>query len=61
MGLLLQEFDYKVIHRLGRQHAIADYLCRLETREPPTGILDDLRDVEIFQISQTCKLEFKSK
>ena len=54
--LLLQEFDYKVIHRPGRQHAIVDYLSRLEIEEPPTRILDDVPDAKLFQISQNSSL-----
>lgn len=48
--LLLQEFDYSVIHRTGREHLVADYLSRLESGEPPEGILDELPDAELFQI-----------
>ena len=48
--LLLQEFDYFVIHRLGSQHAIADYLSRLDSGEPPIGISKELPDATIFQV-----------
>ena len=32
--LRLQEFDFQIHHRPGVQHAIADYLSRLESGEP---------------------------
>ena len=48
--LLLQEFHYSVIHRPGREHAIADYLSRLDTGDPPVGIEDELPDAALFQI-----------
>ena len=59
--LLLQEFDYKIIHRPGRINAIADYLSRLETGEAPTGVQDDLPDAELFQINALDFLEFQSE
>ena len=32
--LLLQEFDFQFPHRPGVQHAVTDYLSRLESGEP---------------------------
>ena len=48
--LLLQEFHYSIRHRLGREHAIADYLSRLDTREASEGIQDELPDAALFQV-----------
>ena len=48
--LLLQEFDFSIIHTSGKLHAVADYLSRLETGEPATGINDELPNVELFQM-----------
>ena len=39
--LLLQEFDYSLIHTRGRSH-IADYLSKLVNGESPTKVLDEL-------------------
>ena len=48
--LLLQEFDYSVVHTPGRLHQVANYLSRLETGEAPKGIYDDLLDANLFSI-----------
>ena len=34
--LLLQEFEFNIVHRLGVQHAVADYLSWLESGEKGT-------------------------
>ena len=46
--LLLQEFDYLVIHTLGRSHMVADYLSRLENGELPQDDLGELPDANSF-------------
>ena len=51
--LLLQEFDYSIVHRPGREHLVADYLSRLESGEPPEGISDDSPYADLFQIQAT--------
>ena len=51
--LLLQEFDFEIQHRPGVQHAIADYLSRLDTREPPDQEYGDLTDTALFSIDTT--------
>ena len=47
--LLLQEFDFSIIHTPGKVHAVADYLSRLENGEPPLGVNDQLPDADLFQ------------
>ena len=44
--LLLQGFDFQIQHRPGVQHAIADYLSRLESGEPADTTYDDLPDAK---------------
>ncbi len=46
--LLLQEFDYTVIHTPENQHAVADYLSRLEHNEETPGVSDQLPDADLF-------------
>ena len=46
--LLLQEFDFHIQHRPGVQHVVADYLSRLESREPAEPTYDDLPDVSLL-------------
>ena len=42
--LLLQEFEFKIQHRSGTQHAIANYLSRIKNGEDATGCDDDFPD-----------------
>ena len=51
--LLLQEFDFQIYHRPGVQHAVADYLSRLESREPADSRYDDLPDAGLFSVTTT--------
>lgn len=48
--MLLQEFDYQVIHTPGRSHMVADYLSRLENGEQPQEDIGELPDAQIFQV-----------
>ena len=48
--LLLQEFDFLIIHTPGKEHAIADFLSRVESGEPPQGIPDQLPDADLFEV-----------
>ncbi|MCO5612148.1 hypothetical protein L7F22_066410 [Adiantum nelumboides] len=48
--LLLQEFDFEVIHRPGAQHAVADNLSRLDSGESPSRIADDFLDASLFLV-----------
>ena len=49
--LILQEFNFEVIHRPGAQHAIADYLSRLYSGEQPTGVDDKFSDAALFAVT----------
>ena len=51
--LLLQEFDFQIQHRPGVQHAVADYLSRLESGEPTETTYDDLPDAHLFHLATT--------
>ena len=51
--LLLQEFEFHIHHRPRVQHAVADYLSRLESEEPAETVYDNLPDVDIFGINLT--------
>ena len=48
--LLLQEFEFDILHRPGAQHAIADYLSHLESGEEGLGVHDDFPDAQVFQV-----------
>ena len=47
--LLLQEFDFSIKHTSGKEHAMAYFLSRIVTGEEPTGVDDELPDVQLFQ------------
>ena len=49
--LLLQEFEFDIYHRPRAQHAVADYLSRLESGEPRDGVRDEFPDVELFKVT----------
>ena len=49
--LLLQEFDFHIQHRPGVQHAVADYLNRLESGEPAEPAYDELPDAGLFNLT----------
>ena len=48
--LLLQEFTFTIVIRLGKSHVIADQLSRIKSREPLEGINDDFPNAHIFHI-----------
>ena len=48
--LLLQEFEFDIIHQTGVQHAVADYLSRLDSREPRIGVRDDFPYAQLFRM-----------
>lgn len=47
---LFQEYDFEIIVKLGRLNVGVDHLSRLETREEPTSIEDNLPDAKLFVI-----------
>ena len=49
--LLLQEFEFDILHRPGVQHAVADYLSRLESGESGNGVPNKFLDMELFRIT----------
>ena len=49
--LLLQEFDFRIQHRPGVQHAVADYLSHLESGETVESTYDDLPDAGLFNLT----------
>ena len=48
--LLLQEFDFTIIHTPGKLHAIVDYLSRIEHGEEAVGVFDQLPDASIYVV-----------
>ena len=48
--LLLQEFEFDIVHRPGAQHAVADYLSWPESGEEPSGMKDDFPDGGVLKI-----------
>ena len=49
--LLLQEFEFDIVHQPGVQHAVADYLSWLESGEAPTGVKVDFPDGGVLKIT----------
>ena len=49
--LLLQEFEFDILHRLGIQHTIADYLSRLESGEEGTRVKDNFPDGPLSRVT----------
>ena len=49
--LLLQEFKFNIFHRPGVQHAVSDYLSRLESDEEGDGVRDEFPEAELFRIT----------
>ena len=48
--LLLQEFEFDILHRREVQHAVADYLSQLESREEGTGVRDGFPNGQHFRV-----------
>ena len=49
--LLLQEFYFQIQDRPRLQHAVADYLSRIESWEPTEPTYDDLPDAGLFNLT----------
>ncbi len=46
-----QEFDFKVIYKLGKVHFLPDHLSQISHGESPRGIEDQLLDISLFIVS----------
>ena len=46
--VLFQEYDFKVIVKLGRVNAGPDHLSWIESGEEPTSLEEGLPDVQLF-------------
>jgi hypothetical protein len=49
--LLLQEYEFDIVHRPRAQHAVADYLSRLESGEAPARVADNFPDAGIMTVT----------
>jgi hypothetical protein len=49
--LLLQKYEFDIVHRPGIQHMVADYLSRLESGEAPIGVTDDFPDAAVLAVT----------
>jgi hypothetical protein len=49
--LLLQVYEFDIVHRPGAQHAVADYPSRLESGEAPVGVADDFPDRGLMTVT----------
>jgi hypothetical protein len=49
--LLLQEYEFDIVHRPDAQHAMADYLSWLESGEAPAGVADDFLDAGVMTVT----------
>ena len=48
--LFLQEYEFKIFHKPGKQHHGADFLSRSAEGEHETSIRDEPVDAELFQV-----------
>ena len=55
--LMLKEFEFDILHRPWVQHAIADYLSRLESGEEGTGVKDDFHNAQLFRVDTIATTE----
>jgi len=51
--LLLQEYDFEIVHKLGRQHVVADHLSRISNGEATTGIPNRFLNANLFIVQVT--------
>jgi hypothetical protein len=49
--LLLQEYEFDIVHRPGAQHAVGNYLSRLESGEARAEVADDFPDAGIMTVT----------
>jgi len=48
--LLFQEYDFEIIVKPGRLNAEPDHLSRIDSREEPSNLEDNLLDAQLFSI-----------
>ena len=48
--LLLQEYDFEVVYKPGRNHVMADHLLQIESGEEPSGVQDQFPDASLFMV-----------
>jgi len=56
--LLLQEFDFEIVIRKGKQYFMFDHLSRVRNGEPSTRVDDELPDAVLFKVDYASK-EYK--
>jgi hypothetical protein len=54
--LLLEEYEFDIVHRLGVQHAVADYLSGLEFGEAPTEVADYFPNAGVLAVRPETEL-----
>ena len=55
--LLLQEFEFDILHRPVIQHAVVDYLSRLESGEEGTKVKHDFLDAQLCRADTIAAIE----
>lgn len=50
MAIIIVEFNFKVIYKLGKVHVVLDQLSHARNGEPAVGVEDQLFDVVFFLI-----------
>ena len=58
--LLLQEFDFVIQHRPRVQHAILDFLSKMDNGEKVAKDDDDFQDADILQVAMVASRTEKS-
>jgi len=51
--LLLQKYDFRIVHKPGKQHVVADHLSRISNGEATNGIPDSFLDANLFMVQVT--------
>jgi hypothetical protein len=49
--LILQEYEFDIVHRPGAHHVVADYLSRLESGETLAGVANDFPDAGVMSVT----------
>ena len=53
----MQEFKFEIYHPPGVQHAVANYLSRMESREVGDGVRDEFPNAELFKVTAETTLD----